>query len=94
MWAARRAPMARSSYGRVMDIRRPIVALMTTLTLVSGGALTACGDPVDSDTGTPKDTAENTTSGDEPSEESQGEVPDNSEPESSDDSDSGSGTGG
>jgi hypothetical protein len=77
-----------------MQIRRPLVAVITALTLVSGGGvLTACGDPVESDTGTPKDTAENTTSGDEPSEESQGEVPDNSDPEPSQGSESGSGTG-
>ena len=64
-----------------MQIRRPLVAVLTALTLVGGGGvLTACGDPVDSDTGTPKDTAEN-TSGGEPSEESQGEVPDNSDPQ-------------
>jgi hypothetical protein len=29
--------------------------------LVGGGTLTACGDPVNSDTGTPKDTASNTS---------------------------------
>ena len=44
-----------------MELRRPIIAFMTALTLVGGGALTACGDPVDSDTGTPKDTASNTS---------------------------------
>jgi hypothetical protein len=78
-----------------MEIRRPVVAVLTALALVGGGGvLTGCGDPVESDTGTPKDTAENTTSGDEPADESQGDVPDNSEPEPSDDSDSGSGTGG
>ena len=77
-----------------MQIRRPLVAVLTALTLVGGGGVvTACGDPVESETGTPKDTAENTTSGDEPSEESQGEVPDNSDPDSSDDSESGSGGG-
>ncbi len=70
-----------------MEIRRPIVAVLTALALVGGGSLTACGDPVDSDTGTPKDTAEN-TSGSDP------DVPDNSDPESGGDEDSGSGTGG
>jgi hypothetical protein len=75
-----------------MGIRRPIVAVLTALTLVGGGTLTACGDPVDSDTGTPKDTSEN-TSGSDPSDESQGNVPDNSDPESGSDEDSGSGTG-
>ena len=63
-----------------MEIRRPIVAVLTALTLGGGGTLTACGDPVNSDTGTPKDTAEN-TSGSDPSDESQGNVPDNSDPD-------------
>jgi hypothetical protein len=63
-----------------MDIRRPIVATLTALTLFAGGALTACGDPVDSRTGTPKDTASN-TSGSNPSDESQGNLPDNSNQE-------------
>ena len=75
-----------------MEIRRPIVAVLTALTLLGGGTLTACGDPVESGTGTPKDTAEN-TSGSDPSGESQDNVPDNSNPESDDDSDSGSGKG-
>jgi len=44
-----------------MQLRRPIMALATTLVLVGGGALTACGDPVNSETGTPKDTASNTS---------------------------------
>ena len=44
-----------------MQLRRPIIAFATALMLVGGGALTACGDPVDSDTGTPKDTASNTS---------------------------------
>ena len=44
-----------------MELRRPILAFTTTLLLVGGGTLTACGDPVDSDTGTPKDTASNTS---------------------------------
>jgi hypothetical protein len=44
-----------------MELRRPIMALATTLVLVGGGALTACGDPVKGDTGTPKDTASNTS---------------------------------
>jgi hypothetical protein len=38
-----------------------MIAFATALMLVGGGALTACGDPVDSDTGTPKDTASNTS---------------------------------
>ena len=38
-----------------------MIAFATALMLVGGGALTACGDPVNSDTGTPKDTASNTS---------------------------------
>ena len=44
-----------------MQLRRPIIAFATALMLVGGGTLTACGDPVNSDTGTPKDTASNTS---------------------------------
>lgn len=44
-----------------MELRRPILAFTTALLLVGGGALTACGDPVNSNTGTPKDTASNTS---------------------------------
>ena len=44
-----------------MELRRPILAFATALMLIGGGTLTACGDPVDSDTGTPKDTASNTS---------------------------------
>jgi hypothetical protein len=44
-----------------MELRRPIIAFTTALLLVGGGALTACGDPVNSGTGTPKDTASNTS---------------------------------
>jgi hypothetical protein len=44
-----------------MELRRPIIAFSTALMLVGTGALTACGDPVNSDTGTPKDTASNTS---------------------------------
>jgi hypothetical protein len=64
-----------------MDIRRPFVALMTALTLVGGGALTACSDPSGARTGTSKDTASN-THGDDPAGDSQGNLPDNSDPES------------
>jgi hypothetical protein len=59
-----------------MNIRRPVAGLLTVLALVSGGALTACGDPTDSTTGTPKDTATN-TSGADPGGTSQGNVPRN-----------------
>ena len=65
-----------------MDIRRPIVVLVTALTLIGGGGLTACGDPTDSNTGTPKDTASNTSEN----------VPtqDNSDPDTGSDNDGGS----
>jgi hypothetical protein len=62
-----------------MDIRRQLVALIAALTLLGGGALTACGDPINSRTGTPKDTASN-TNGSDPSGASQGNLPDNSGP--------------
>ena len=44
-----------------MELRRPIIAFTAALMLAGGCALTACGDPVNSDTGTPKDTASNTS---------------------------------
>ena len=44
-----------------MELRRPTIAFATALIIVGGGALTACGDPVNSGTGTPKDTASNTS---------------------------------
>jgi hypothetical protein len=44
-----------------MELRRPILVFATSLMLVGSGALTACGDPVKSDTGTPADTASNTS---------------------------------
>jgi hypothetical protein len=45
-----------------MRTRRPLAGLFITLTLFGGGgaALAACGDPVNSTTGTPRDTASNT----------------------------------
>ena len=58
-----------------MELRRPVLAFTTVLMLVGGGALTACGDPVNSDTGTPKDTASNTSQ--------QQPTQDNSDPEKS-----------
>src|SRR3954454_6468392 len=70
-----------------MQIRRPLAGLFVALTLFGGGAtLAGCGDPTSSDTGTPADTATNTTGGSNPSDESQGNVPDNSnrEPSASD----------
>ncbi|PRY47527.1 hypothetical protein LY71_11328 [Geodermatophilus tzadiensis] len=65
-----------------MELRRPIAALMTALALFGGGAtLTACGDPAGTDRndGTTDD-SEN-TSGEDPSEESQDNLPDNSNPD-------------
>ena len=41
----------------LMELRRPVIAFVAALTVVAGGGLTACGDPVNSETGTPKDTA-------------------------------------
>src|SRR3954452_24100876 len=62
-----------------MQIRRPLAGLFVALTLFGGGAtLAGCGDPTSSDSGTPADTATNTTGGSNPSDESQGNVPENS----------------
>ena len=70
-----------------MHIRRPLAGLFVALTLFGGGGATlaGCGDPVEGNTGTPRDTASN-TSGSNPADESQGDLPDNSnrEPSSSD----------
>ena len=60
-----------------MEIRRPLAALFTALALVGGGALTACSSPTESTTGTPADKA-STTSGNNPAGDSQGDLPDNS----------------
>jgi len=57
-----------------MHIRRPMVALVVSLTLVGGGALTACQSPTSARTGTPADTAKNTSGGD-PTSDSQGNLP-------------------
>jgi hypothetical protein len=59
-----------------MKIRRSMAGVLTALALVSTGALTACTDPVNANTGTPKDTAAN-TSGSDPGGVSQGSVPRN-----------------
>jgi hypothetical protein len=59
-----------------MNIRRSVAGLLTALALVSTGALAACTDPVNANTGTPKDTAKN-TSGSDPGGVSQGNVPKN-----------------
>jgi len=60
-----------------MRIRRPLAALVTALALASGGALTACSAPGGSWTGTPADSAKNTSGGD-PTSVSQGSLPLNS----------------
>jgi len=52
-----------------------MLAFATALMLIGGGTLTACGDPVNSDTGTPKDTASNTSQAQK--------TQDNSDPEQS-----------
>jgi hypothetical protein len=59
-----------------MDIRRSLAGILTALALVSGGALTACQAAPEANTGTPKDTAENTSGGD-PGGVSQGNLPKN-----------------
>ena len=62
-----------------MEIRRPVAALFAALALFGGGAtLTACGDPsgLDRNDGT-SDDSEN-TGGNDPSDESQDNLPDNS----------------
>ena len=60
-----------------MQIRRPLAALLASLALVGGGALTACSSPTSGTTGTPADTASN-TSGNNPAGDSQGDLPNNS----------------
>lgn len=65
-----------------MQLRRPLAALFTALALFGGTAtMTACGDPAGTDRsdGTTDD-SEN-TSGNDPSDEEQGELPDNSNPD-------------
>ena len=59
-----------------MNTRRALAALLTALALLSGAALTACEAAPESTTGTPKDTAKN-TSGSDPGGVSQGSVPQN-----------------
>ncbi|MCW2636227.1 MAG: uncharacterized protein JWQ99_2594 [Blastococcus sp.] len=75
-----------------MQLRRPMAALFTALALFGGGTatLTACGgDPagLDRNDGTTDDTKN--TDGSQPSGESQGNLPDNSnqEPSSTDSGD-------
>ena len=65
-----------------MQIRRTAAALVAAVALAGGGVLTACSSPQSANTGTPKDTAAN-TSGASPGGASQGNLPDNSNPEPS-----------
>jgi hypothetical protein len=66
-----------------MQLRRPIAALVTALALFGGGTatLTACGDPAGTDRsdGTTDDSGN--TGGNDPSEKSQDNLPDNSDPD-------------
>jgi hypothetical protein len=75
-----------------MHIRRPLAAFLTAVALVGGGALSACSGP-NSNTGTPKDTASN-TSGNNPGGASQGNLPDNSNRETTTGGASGADNGG
>ena len=59
-----------------MELRRPIIAFAATLIVVGGGALAACGDTVNSDTGTPQDTSKN-TSQHEPTQDNSNQQPGN-----------------
>jgi hypothetical protein len=59
-----------------MNIRRSMAGLLTALALVSGGALAGCQAAPEANTGTPKDTASN-TSGADPGGTSQGNLPGN-----------------
>jgi hypothetical protein len=69
-------PRVRPGYGPVMQIRRPVVALLTALALVgAAGGLTGCTSPTTSRTGTPADSAKLTTGAD-PAGDSQGNLPD------------------
>ena len=64
-----------------MEIRRPIAALMTALALFGGGAtLTACQAAGQGQNDGTTDDSSN-TGGNNPSDESQGNLPDNSNPD-------------
>lgn len=68
-----------------MQIRRPIAALFTALALFGGGAtMTACGGAgQDQNDGTTDDS--DNTGGSDPDGEDQGDLPDNTNPDSDDD---------
>ena len=63
-----------------MHIRRPLAALFTALALLGGGTLTACAGPTGSRTGTQADNTK-LTSGNDPAGASQGDLPNNSDRE-------------
>jgi hypothetical protein len=74
-----------------MEIRRPIAAVMTALALFGGGAtMTACQAAGQNQNDGTTDQGKN-TGGADPSGKSQGNLPDNSDPEQG--SETGSGTG-
>lgn len=65
----------RPGYGPVMQIRRPVAALLISLALVGAtGGLSACTSPTSSRTGTPADSGKLTT-GSDPTGDSQGNLP-------------------
>ena len=68
-----------------MQLRRPLAALFTALALFGGGAatLSACGDPagIDRNDGTSDDTKTDNPSGSEPSDKSEGNLPNNTDPD-------------
>jgi hypothetical protein len=69
-----------------MNIRRPVAAFFVALALVGGPAtLTACGDPsgLDRNDGDSSDNETGNTSGNDPSDVSQGNVPSNDSAETS-----------
>ncbi len=70
-----------------MEIRRPIAALMTALALFGGGAtMSACeAAGQDQNDGTTDDSGN--TGGSNPSDASQGNLPNNSDPDQGDDQD-------
>ncbi|MGZ4612456.1 MAG: hypothetical protein ACXV1K_04685 [Kineosporiaceae bacterium] len=66
-----------------MRIRRPVAAVVISLALVGTGSLAGCGAAAEPKTGTPADRAQLTT-GNDPSSDSQGNLPElsNREPSS------------
>jgi hypothetical protein len=64
-----------------MQLRRPLAALFTALTLFGGGVtMTACGGAGQDQNDGTTDDSEN-TEGSDPSDESQDNLPDNSDPD-------------